>query len=69
MVDIDEQRLPFSSPDEIEAQIGEIIAQIGLPQGGLMLYACPSADVPLENIEAICTGWERYGALGAWQPE
>lgn len=67
MVDIDEQRLPFSTPTEIEDQVREIIAQVGMPQGGLMLYACPSADVPLENIEAICTGWERFGAPGAWQ--
>jgi uroporphyrinogen decarboxylase len=63
MVDIDEQTLPFSTPAEIEAQIREIITRVGLPQGGLMLYACPSADVPIENIEAICTAWERYSAL------
>jgi uroporphyrinogen decarboxylase len=65
MVDIDEQMLPFARPDEIEAHIGEIITKVGRPEGGLMLYACPSADVPLANIEAICTGWERYGAPGA----
>ena len=62
MVDIDEQRLPFSTPAEIEAQVHEIINRVGLPQGGLMLYACPSADVPIANIEAICTAWERYAA-------
>lgn len=61
MVDIDEQMLPFASPADIDAQIREIVTQIGRPEGGLMLYACPSADVPLENIEAICTAWERYG--------
>ncbi len=64
MVDIDEQMLPFATPGEIEAQIREIVEKVGRPEGGLMLYACPSADVPLENIEAICTGWERYGAPG-----
>ncbi len=65
MVDIDQQMLPFASPDEIDAQIREIVEKVGRPEGGLMLYACPSADVPLANIEAICTGWERYGAPGA----
>jgi len=64
MVDIDEQMLPFARPDDIDAQIREIVEKIGRPEGGLMLYACPSADVPLENIEAICTAWERYCAPG-----
>ncbi len=64
MVDIDEQRLPFASPAEIDAQVRDIIEQVGLPEGGLMLYAGPSADVPLENIEAICSAWERYAAPG-----
>lgn len=67
MVDIDQQMLPFARPKEIEDQIAEIVANIGRPEGGLMLYACPSADVPLANIEAICTGWERYAAPGVWQ--
>ena len=68
MVDIDEQMLPFVGPAEIDAQIQEIVYRVGRPEGGLMLFACPSADVPLENIEAICTAWERYGAPGDWRP-
>ena len=64
MVDIDEQMLPFASPAEIDAQIREIVTLVGRPEGGLMLYACPSADVPLANIEAIGTAWERYCAPG-----
>ena len=67
MVDIDEQSLPFATPDEIDVQIREIVEKVGRPEGGLMLYACPSADVPLANIEAICTAWERYCAPGIWQ--
>jgi len=62
MVDIDEQMLPFATPEEIDAQVREIVEKVGRPEGGLMLYACPSADVPVENIEAICIAWERYGA-------
>ena len=60
MVDIDEQMLPFAKPSEIDAQIQEIVDKVGRPEGGLMFYACPSADVPLANIEAICNAWERY---------
>jgi uroporphyrinogen decarboxylase len=66
MVDIDEQMLPFASPAEVEAQVREIVAKVGRPAGGLMLYACPSGDVPLANIEAICTAWEACCAPGAW---
>jgi uroporphyrinogen decarboxylase len=68
MVDIDEQMLPFASPAEIKAQIREIIERVAMPEGGLMLYACPSADVPIKNIEAICIAWERYAAPGMWCP-
>jgi len=68
MVDIGEQMLRFASPDEIDAQIREIVEKVGRAEGGLMLYACPSADVPVENIEAICTAWERYCAPGNRRP-
>ena len=60
MVDIDEQMLPFCSPDDIDRQIREIVEKVGSPEGGLIIYAIPSEDVPLENIEAICSGWEKY---------
>ena len=60
MVDIDEQILPFCTPADIDDQVREIVAKVGSPEGGLMLYACPSADVPLANIEAICTAWKRH---------
>ena len=65
MVDIDEQMLPFATPNEIDAQIKEIVEKVGQQEGGLLLYACPSADVPLVNIEAVCTAWERYGTTGS----
>jgi uroporphyrinogen decarboxylase len=58
IVDIDEQMLPFCRPEEIWEQIREIVKRLGAPEGGLMLFACPSQDVPLRNIEAICDAWE-----------
>lgn len=60
LVDLDEQVLPFCTPGEIHEQVRRVVAEVGSPEGGLMLYACPSADVPLANIEAICTAWEKY---------
>ena len=64
MVDIDEQRLPYWTPREMAAHVRKIIATVGSPAGGLMLLACPTADVPLANLEAICTAWEEHGFFG-----
>jgi hypothetical protein len=52
--------LPFCTPEDIIAQENEIIQRLADPAGGLMLFASPSRDVPLENIEALCTAWEKY---------
>ena len=60
LVDIDEQMLPFCTPEEIRRQIQEVVETIGSPAGGLMIYAIPSADVPLANIEALCAAWEEF---------
>jgi uroporphyrinogen decarboxylase len=57
-VDIDEQMLPFGSPEDIRQQVRQVVATIGSPAGGLMIYAIPSADVPLASIEALCLAWE-----------
>jgi uroporphyrinogen decarboxylase len=58
LVDIDEQMLPVCSPRDIRAQVREIVDTVGDRRGGLMIFAAPTADVPLANIEAICTAWE-----------
>jgi uroporphyrinogen decarboxylase len=58
LVDIDEQMLPTCKPEEIKQQIRDVREAMYQPQGGLMIYCIPSQDVPLENIEALCQGWE-----------
>lgn len=58
MVDIDEQMLPYCTPGEIKRQIRQVCDAMYLPQGGLIIYCIPSQDVSLENIEALCEGWE-----------
>jgi uroporphyrinogen decarboxylase len=60
LVDIDEQMLPVCSPDDISSQVREIVEKVGDRRGGLMIFAAPTADVPLANIEAVCDSWERY---------
>lgn len=57
-IDIDEQMLPYCTPEDIHQQIKEVVEAMYAPEGGFAIYAIPSPDVPLDNIEALCTGWE-----------
>ena len=59
-LDLDRQMFPFCSPKDIEEHVKEAVMKLGSPEGGLMLYAEVEPDVPLENIEAICSSLERY---------
>lgn len=59
-VDLDRQMLPFCSPADIRAHVEEIVRKVGSPDGGLMLLAWLTPDVPLENIEAICSAMEEF---------
>ena len=57
--DLDRQFFPFATPSQIEDHIGEVFEALHMPEGGLMLYAECEPDVPLENIDAICTALEK----------
>lgn len=59
-LDLDRQMFPFCTPAEIEAHIQESVETLGSKAGGLWLSAECGPDVPLENIEAICSSLERY---------
>jgi len=59
-LDLDRQMFPFCTPAEIDAHVRECVAALGSPEGGLWLLAEVGPDVPLANIEAICTALERY---------
>jgi hypothetical protein len=56
--DLDRQLFPFATLSEIEDHIGEVVEELNLPEGGLMLYAECEPDVPLDNIDAICRTFE-----------
>lgn len=58
-LDLDRQLFPFATPAQITEHIEECTRALYLPEGGLMLKAECAADVPLENIEAICTALEQ----------
>ena len=56
--DLDRQLFPFATPSDIEEHIGHVFEELHLREGGLMLYAECEPDVPLNNIDAICTALE-----------
>lgn len=60
-LDLDRQMFPFAAPAQIEAHIHEAVEALYLPEGGLLLLAECGPDVPLENIDAICTTMEKVG--------
>ena len=53
-LDLDRQLFPFATPEQVGRHIRECTEALYMPEGGLMLTAECAADVPLENIEAIC---------------
>lgn len=60
-LDLDRQLFPFVRPKELKAHIKEVVDELALEEGGLMLYAECEPDVPLENIEVICETLEEVG--------
>lgn len=58
-LDLDRQMFPFATPGQIIDHILECTQELGMKEGGLSLSAECAADVPLENIEAICVGLEK----------
>jgi uroporphyrinogen decarboxylase len=62
-LDLDRQAFPFFAPAEVEAHIVEAFEALRHDDGGLMLHAECEPDVPLENIEAICSTLERVCGL------
>jgi uroporphyrinogen decarboxylase len=52
--DIDRQSiLPYVSPPEVKAYIGQLFRDLGTPEGGIIACGEISEDVPLENIRAM----------------
>jgi len=60
-LDIDRQYIvPFGTPEMIREHIKNVVVSLGSKEGGLMLYSEIHADVPLENIDAVCNAMEEY---------
>lgn len=60
-LDLDRQMFAFCKPSDIRNQIRESVERLNSPEGGLMMKAEVSGtNVPLENIEAICSAMEEF---------
>jgi len=59
-LDLDRQKFPFWTPAEIDAHVRDAVETLWQPEGGLWLKAEIGDDVPLVNVEAICTALENY---------
>jgi len=59
-LDLDRQRFPFWSAQEIEQHVREAVEALYLPEGGLLLQASLGPELPLSTIRAICEALEKY---------
>ena len=61
--DVDRQRLlPRGTPKEVERYVERVVSLFATPNGGLIGFGEVSAEVPLENTEAMLQAFSRYGA-------
>ncbi len=51
------------TPREIDAYVRETILELGSKRGGLMFTAGVYPDVPLRNIDALASAFEKYSKL------
>ena len=62
LTDLDRQHLlPFGRPEEIEPYVGQVMQLFGTPVGGIILRGKIEADVPLANVEAMYSAFDRHG--------
>lgn len=60
-VDLDRQMWAFCKPEEIDAQVRQVMERLYDPRGDLMISASVwDANTPLENIDALCGALERH---------
>jgi len=60
-VDLDRQGFAFMTPAEIREQIKQVVDEMALPEGGLMVAGSVwDANTPFKNIEAIVEAMEDY---------
>ena len=59
-LDLDRQLFPFCTRKDIDDHIHEVVDKLGSPEGGLWIKAEIGDDVPLDIVDAICCGLEKY---------
>ncbi len=64
--DLNRQMFPFASAQDIRSHILEVYEKLNDRKGGLCLVAEVSPDVPLENIDVICSTLSEIGGPDLW---
>jgi uroporphyrinogen decarboxylase len=59
-LDLDRQLFPFCSTKQVRDHVRECVEAMYLPEGGLMLAAANTPDVPIRNIRAQCEAFEEF---------
>ncbi len=60
-LDIDRQQVTrFGTPEQIDALLRSEVETLGSPEGGLMMIYGLYPGTPVENVEAVMDGMERY---------
>lgn len=66
--EIDRQQvIPFGSPEDCEAAVGQVVEHLWRPEGGVIAQFELGPGVPLANAEAIFQAWDRL-AVAPVQP-
>lgn len=58
--DMDRQLFPVATPSELDSHVYDVVHGLYLPEGGLTLQFEIGADVPLENVAALCEASIKY---------
>ena len=59
-LDLDRQSFPFLTPGQLRDQVKGAMDALYDPKGGLMMLAAFYGDVPMRNVEALCTAFEDF---------
>jgi hypothetical protein len=64
--DLNRQMFPFAVPSDIKSHILDVYGRLKDDRGGLCLVAEIAPDVPLKNIDVICSTLEEIGGPDLW---
>jgi hypothetical protein len=62
LTDLDRQYLlPFGRPEEIDPYVEQVMRLFATPRGGIILRGKIESDVPMANVEAMYSSFDKHG--------